>query len=88
MNGATIGGGEQQIVHGWTVKVEGRYTKFATKNVTNSFTNTFSSSSGGTNDTNVSTLTSTNTNVTNATERFSASMASILIGVSYYFGSY
>jgi opacity protein-like surface antigen len=81
MNAGTIGGGwERQIVRGWTVRVEGRYTKFASKEVTSNFSNTSNTSSpsffGG------------GTTLTSVSDRFSASMASVLIGVSYYFGTY
>jgi hypothetical protein len=68
------------VVRGWTVKVEGRYTKFANKNVTTSF--------GSSSSTVITGATTTSTSATNVNDRFSASIASILIGVSYYFGSY
>jgi opacity protein-like surface antigen len=88
MNGGTIGGGwERQIVRGWTVKVEGRYTKFANKNVTNTSSNTASLPTSSTAGTTTIAQTFTDRTVTNVNDRFSASIASILIGVSYYFGS-
>jgi opacity protein-like surface antigen len=98
MNGGTIGGGwERQFVRGWTVRIEGRYTKFASKEVT-TFSSTSSSSSGSTTSSSSSTTllstssnfssTSTNTSVSSNTDRFSANVASVLVGVSYYFGTY
>lgn len=81
INGGTIGGGwERQFVRGWTVRIEGRYTKFASKEVTTGFSNTSTTSSS-------STITST-TSTTSNTDRFSANVASALLGVSYYFGTY
>jgi opacity protein-like surface antigen len=98
MNGGTIGGGwERQFVRGWTVRIEGRYTKFASKEVTTNFSSTSSSPSGSTTSSSSSTTllstssnssTSTNTSVSSNTDRFSASVASVLVGVSYYFGTY
>jgi opacity protein-like surface antigen len=85
MNGGTIGGGwERQFVHGWTVRIEGRYTKFASKDVTTNSSNVSNTSSSSNN----IFATSTNTSLTSNTDRFSASVASVLLGLSYYFGTY
>jgi opacity protein-like surface antigen len=85
MNGGTIGGGwERQFARGWTVRIEGRYTKFASKDVTTNFSNASNTSSSST----ANSSTSTNTSLTSNTDRFSASVASVLVGVSYYFGPY
>jgi opacity protein-like surface antigen len=85
MNGGTIGGGwERQIVRGWTVRIEGRYTKFASKEVTTNFSNASNTSSSSTS----TVTTSTTTILSPGTDRFSASVASVLVGLSYYFGTY
>jgi opacity protein-like surface antigen len=83
MNGATIGGGwERQIVRGWTVRVEGRYTKFASKEVATYTSNTSSSV------TSAPFGTTTFTALTASTDRFSTSMGSVLIGLSHYYNTY
>ncbi len=87
LNGGTIGGGwERQLVPGWTLKAEGRYTRFESKTLnTASASNTVTSAfnAAGVLD---ETVTSTSTFA--EADRVSASMWSVWLGVSHYFNTY
>jgi opacity protein-like surface antigen len=80
LNGATIGAGwEREVATGWTLRGEYRYTKFQSRDVTSMS----ASASTGTlplGDTITSSSTIT------ATERVSADMHSVWLGVTHYFG--
>jgi opacity protein-like surface antigen len=80
LNGATIGAGwEREIVAGWKLRGEYRYTKFQSTDVTQTFV---------TNSTTVSaTASTTNTNVTSQTDHISADMHSLWLGMVYDFGN-
>ena len=83
LNGGTIGGGWERIVApGWTLRAEGRYTKFQNKTVTSPpFSETFTTTQTG----------AFGTSVTTGTEseafaaRVSADMWSVWLGVTHYF---
>ncbi len=83
LNGGTIGAGwERQLAPGWTLRAEGRYTKFQDKTVGSlSSTNTTSSSAGG-----GATSSGTQASVLSASNRVSADMWSAWLGVTHYFG--
>jgi opacity protein-like surface antigen len=78
LNGGTVGGGwEHMVAPGWTLKTEGRYTKFQSKTIGTEFTNALTSSGPG------FTQTGTTSNV--GSNRVSADMWSVTVGVSHYF---
>jgi len=84
LNGATIGAGwERQLADGWTIRAEGRYTKFESKTLNSPFssssTTTFNNGAGALVETDTSTDAST------TTDRISADMWSVWLGVAHYF---
>jgi opacity protein-like surface antigen len=82
LNGGTVGAGwERQIAPGWTLKGEYRYTKFQSKDLSSTFvSNTVTTNiSGGASSTNTS-------DVAPSTNRVSADIHSLWVGVSHYFG--
>jgi opacity protein-like surface antigen len=83
LNGATIGAGwERQVAPGWTLRAEGRYTKFETKTLTTNFTsNTASISTNA----GVPTAAFNITNTDNASDRISADMWSVWLGFAHTF---
>ncbi len=83
MNGGTIGAGwERQLAPGWTLRAEGRYTKFEDKNLSATSATSISSTSltAGV-PTAVFAINTTDTTLTH----ISADMWSIWFGVSHYF---
>jgi opacity protein-like surface antigen len=78
LNGGTIGGGwERMIAPGWTLRAEGRYTKFETKTISNTFTEAFTENGPN--------FTETGTSSDVSTNRVSADMWSVWLGVTHYF---
>lgn len=83
LNGATIGAGwERRLAPGWTVRAEGRYTKFETKTLNSSFG---SSSTSTVFDAGVPTETVTSTDAGSTADRISADMWSVWFGIAHYF---
>jgi outer membrane immunogenic protein len=83
LSGGTVGAGwERQVVPGWTLKAEYRYTRFQNKDLFFSNQNSITqSSSGGTS--------SSQSNTYAEVSHFSdLDMHSVWLGVSHYFGSY
>ncbi len=78
LNGATIGAGwERQIAPMWTLRAEGRYTKFQSKTLTSTSTTSVTSSA---------TTSVTNLAITDTfTDRVSADMWSLWLGISHSF---
>lgn len=83
LNGGTIGAGyERQVSPLWGVKVEYRYTKFASKTVDLPSTSTSIQNFPG----NGSSSTSVSTSYINTAASYSANMQTVMLGVSRYFG--
>jgi opacity protein-like surface antigen len=82
MNGATVGAGYERVIGpGWTVKVEGRYTKFADANVPSTAVSSSSTSgpvTGGTATTAFSSASASTYNV-------SADIFTARVGITKYF---
>jgi opacity protein-like surface antigen len=83
LNGGTIGAGyERQVSPLWGIKVEYRYTKFASKTVDLPSTSTSIQNFPG----NGSSSTSVSTSYINTAASYSANMQTVMLGVSRYFG--
>lgn len=83
LNGGTIGAGwERQVAPGWTLRAEGRYTKFETKTLTTNATNNIASIS-----TNAGVPTAAiNISTTDSvSDRISADMWSVWLGFAHTF---
>ena len=83
LSGGTVGAGwERQVVPGWTLKAEYRYTRFQDKDLlfTNQNRQTQATTGGY--------LSVQNTSVANDTHFSDLDMHSVWVGVSHYFGSY
>ena len=84
LNGATIGAGwERRLAPGWTVRAEGRYTKFETKTLNSTFGSSTSSTTF--NGAGVADETITSTNASTTADRVSADMWSVWFGIAHYF---